>query len=148
MLKTIIVYNSIHHKNTEKLLQLACNDLEVDLVDIKFAKDTDLRLYEVIGFASGIYHGNFHRSLFNYLEDCSQLPQKTFLIHTSGTGNAKYNSSFVEAVKTKGIDLIGSFHCKGFDTFGLFKYIGGIAKKHPNEKDVENLKDFLQGIIE
>lgn len=148
MLKTIIIYNSIHHKNTEKLLQLACNDLEIDLVDIRFAKDTDLRVYEVIGFASGIYHGHFHRSLFEYLEECIQLPQKTFLIHTSGSGHAKYNVSFLEAVKAKGLESIGSFHCKGFDTFGVFQYIGGIAKKHPNEKDAARLKAFIQTIIE
>lgn len=148
MPKTIIVYKSIHHKNTEKLLQMACNNLEVDLMDIQFAKEKDLNSYAVIGFASGIYHGNFHRSLFDYLEDCGQLPRKAFLIHTSGSGNAKYNLSFAEAVKTKGIELIGSFNCKGFDTFGFFKYIGGIAKKHPNKKDVDNLKNFIQGIIE
>ena len=34
------------------------------------------------------------------------------------------------------------FGCKGYDTFGPFKLVGGIAKDHPNEEDMKNAVDL------
>ena len=42
--------------------------------------------------------------------------------------------------------VLGTFGCKGCDTFGPFKLVGGIAKGHPNEKDMENARRFYQEI--
>lgn len=36
----------------------------------------------------------------------------------------------------------GTFTCRGFDTFGPFRLIGGIAKGHPNEKELEKARAF------
>lgn len=33
--------------------------------------------------------------------------------------------------------VIGKFGCRGYDTFGPFKLVGGIAKGHPNEEDIK-----------
>ena len=44
-------------------------------------------------------------------------------------------------------DFSGAFHCKGYDTFGPFKIIGGIAKKHPDEKDLANACVFFENIL-
>ena len=37
---------------------------------------------------------------------------------------------------------IGRFQCKGFDTYGPFKLIGGIAKGHPDQKDIREAVEF------
>ena len=50
-------------------------------------------------------------------------------------GNAAYKSLEV-ILKEKKTDIIGKFGCKGYDTFGPFKLVGGIAKGHPDEKDL------------
>ena len=42
--------------------------------------------------------------------------------------------------------MVGKFGCKGYDTFGPFKLVGGIAKGHPNEEDMINAADFVKGI--
>ncbi|WP_305153276.1 hypothetical protein [uncultured Dubosiella sp.] len=42
--------------------------------------------------------------------------------------------------------MIGAFGCRGFDTFGPFKWIGGIAKGRPDQKDVENAVCFFEEI--
>ena len=39
--------------------------------------------------------------------------------------------------------VIGKFGCKGYDSFGPFKLVGGIAKGHPNEKDLEAAVNFM-----
>jgi len=46
----------------------------------------------------------------------------------------------------KGFDVIKEFSCKGFDTVGPFKFIGGISKGRPNEKDLENAKNFARSL--
>lgn len=146
-MKNIIIYCSIHHNNTFKLLQSGCDNLDVELVNIKNAKDIELSKYNVVGFASGIYNGKFHQSLFDFIDNSVSLPKKAFLVHTSGSGNKKYALSFINLLKEKDIDIIDSFCCKGLDTFGVFKYIGGISRKHPDSKDIDNFRNFISTII-
>ena len=43
--------------------------------------------------------------------------------------------------------IAGKFSCKGYDTFGPFKLVGGIAKGHPNDKDLADAVTFYKGII-
>ena len=38
------------------------------------------------------------------------------------------------------------FSCKGYDTYGPFKLVGGIAKGHPDEKDLTAAVDFYKEI--
>lgn len=42
--------------------------------------------------------------------------------------------------------VLGEFSCKGYDTFGSFKLIGGIAKGHPDTQDLENARKFYRKI--
>ena len=49
-------------------------------------------------------------------------------------------------LKEKKTDIIGKFGCKGYDTFGPFKLVGGIAKGHPDEKDLEAAVSFVAGL--
>ena len=51
------------------------------------------------------------------------------------------------AVK-KGCPVLGEFSCKGYDTFGPFKLVGGIAKGHPDEQDFANARKFYCKIKE
>ena len=38
--------------------------------------------------------------------------------------------SIDEIIYSKNSTVIGKFPCKGYDTYGLFKLVGGIAKGH------------------
>ncbi|MEI3307063.1 MAG: hypothetical protein V8R40_14225 [Dysosmobacter sp.] len=40
--------------------------------------------------------------------------------------------------------MLGEFSCKGYNTFGPFKLIGGSAKGRPNEDDLENARTFYR----
>jgi flavodoxin len=42
--------------------------------------------------------------------------------------------------------MIGSYGCRGYDTFGHLKLIGGIAKGHPDEKDIAGAIEFIKGL--
>ena len=143
-LKTAIVYASVHHGNTKKIVEDIAKDQNVDLVDATQVKEKDLSEYDAIGFASGIYYGKFHQTVLNFA--AINLPQekKVFLICTHG-GSATFQS--MEAIlEGKNAKLIGKFSCKGYDTYGPLKLVGGIAKGHLDEKDLTTAVEFYKGI--
>ena len=90
-MKTAIVYASVHHGNTKKIVDEIAKDQNVDLVDATQVKEKDLTEYDAIGFASGIYYGKFHQTVLNFA--AINLPQekKVFLICTHG-GSAAFQS--------------------------------------------------------
>ena len=45
-------------------------------------------------------------------------------------------------------NIVGRFSCKGFDTFGPFKLIGGVSKAHPDDKDLAEAVEFYNGLTE
>ncbi len=51
-------------------------------------------------------------------------------------GSANYKS-IEQILDKKHASVVGKFGCKGYDTFGPFKLVGGIAKDHPNEEDMK-----------
>lgn len=66
-MKTAIVYASVHHGNTKKIVDEIAKDQNVDLVDATQVKEKDLTEYDAIGFASGIYYGKFHQAVLNFV---------------------------------------------------------------------------------
>lgn len=147
MAKIAIVYASIHHKNTEKLVRGMADGLTIELIDIIKNGSVDLSSYDIVGFASGIYAARVHKSLQKFLEESSDLPKKTFVICTSGVGKGSFAKKFGEKLTNRGFEVLGTYECKGFDTFGPFKLIGGLGKGRPNQEDIEKGRKFLQEIL-
>ena len=143
-MRKAIVYTSVHHGNTEKLVKRIAEECQVDLIDAIKQMNADLNDYDMIGFASGIYYSKFHQSILKFSEENLSADKKVFLICTYG-GSAAYKS--LEAIlQEKKTDIIGKFGCKGYDSFGPFKLVGGIAKGHPNEKDLAEAVSFVDGL--
>jgi flavodoxin len=139
-----IIYASVHHGNTKKVVEAIANECNVELIDATQVSEKDLRGYDAVGFASGIYYSKFHQSVLNFA--LVNLPQdkKVFYICTNG-GNASYKS-IEEIANEKNAIEIGRFSCKGYDTFGPFKLVGGLAKGHPNDSDLKNAVEFFKGL--
>ncbi len=139
-----IIYASVHHGNTKKVVEAIAKECEVELIDATKVKEKDLSGYEAVGFASGIYYSRFHQSVINFAAANLYENAKVFYICTNG-GKAFFKS--IEAVaKSKNAIEIGRFSCKGYDTFGPFKLIGGLAKGHPDETDLNNAVEFFKGL--
>lgn len=143
-MKTAIVYYSRHHGNTKKLLDAIEKQNEVTLIDITQEPSVDLRAYDRIGFASGIYYSKFHKSLLKFAEQNLPNGKQTFFIYTYGAEKKGYTAAITEAVQKNNAQILGEFGCFGFNTFGPFKLIGGIAKGHPNTDDIANVVDFYK----
>ena len=143
-MRKAIVYTSVHHGNTEKLVKRIAEECQVDLIDAIKQMNADLNDYDMIVFASGIYFSKFHQSILEFAEKNLPDDKKILLICTYG-GSANYKS-IEQILDKKHASVVGKFGCKGYDTFGPFKLVGGIAKGHPNEEDMKNAADFVKGI--
>lgn len=145
-MKTAIVYYSKHHNNTKKLLDAIAQKHEVTLIDVTDNPVTDLSDYDRIGFASGIYYSKFQKTLLKYAEKHMPKGKETFFIYTYGAEKKGYTNAISEAVSKHNAKVLGEFGCFGFNTFGPFKLIGGIAKGHPNNNDINNVLKFYKAL--
>jgi flavodoxin len=148
-MKVLIVYSSMHHKNTEKIAQAMAEVLNADLIEAKNAKAEDILKYDLIGFGSGIYMFKHHKSLFKFVKNLKAADgKKAFIFSTSGSLNGKkFHKKLREELIKKGFKIIDEFNCLGWDTFGLLKLIGGVNKGKPDETDIENARNFARELI-
>lgn len=147
-MKLAIVYASVHHKNTEKLIQAITKEYpETLLIDTTSVVLKDLHSYDVIGIASGIFYGKMHKSLIKFLEENLPEHKKTFVIYTSGQANESYGKDAGAIIQQKKCTCLGTYNCRGFDTFGPFKLVGGLQKGHPTADEITSAVEFVKGII-
>lgn len=147
-MKAAIIYSSSHHMNTKKVLDAIAAKLPVELIPVAKAAETDLSGYSLLGFASGIYKVSVAPRLKDFMKAYQfGKDQKAFLITTSGVLNKKYGSDMKRLLEEKGVEVEGSYSCKGFDTFGPFKYIGGISKGHPNQEELDRAVQFMEKLL-
>ena len=136
-MSTAIVYYSRHHGNTKKLLDAIGNDdPSLVLIDVTERPDADLSSYDLIGFASGIYFASFAGQVLSFSD--AHLPENkdVFYIYTHGAPVGGFLKSIRGIAEKKNCRELGFYHCLGFDTFGPFRMIGGIAKGYPNEAEI------------
>lgn len=145
-MKTAIVYYSKHHGNTKKLLDEIAKEGDVTLIDAAEASDADLSGYELIGFASGIYFGKMNEKVLEFAGKCLPENKKVFFIFTCGSMGKSYTKAIRDIAVSKSADILGEYGCRGFDTYGPFKLLGGIAKSHPYDKDISGAAEFFKSL--
>ena len=147
-MKTAICYYSRHHGNTLKVLEAMAEAAEIDLIDVTSRMAARLPQYDRIGFASGIYYSKFHDTVVHYAAQYLPEGKETFFVctHCSTACPEKYYAAITEAVKAKKCSILGTFSCRGYDTFGPFKLIGGMAKGHPDADDLQRARAFIQAL--
>lgn len=139
MFKTVIIYASVHHQNTEKVVKFIAPRINADVIDILKTRKPDLGEYERVVLASGIYFNKMHPVLLDYIRNANFSDKKTLVLYTCGMHYKDFAKEAAEILKKQGAEYLGSSYCRGYDTYGPFKLIGGIAKKHPSPKDLENI---------
>jgi flavodoxin len=148
-MKTAIIYKSIHHGNTKKIAEVMAQPLEAELFDLKDVKRDIIDEYDLIGFGSGKYFGRPHKKLRKFVQELDDVNNnKVFVFSTSGDG--KPDRWLEKRLSSKGFQVLGEFHCKGWDTYALVKLIhrGGINKGKPDEEDFKNAEDFANSLKE
>jgi flavodoxin len=147
----LLLCKSVHHGNTLLVAERIAAVLDAMVVDPDEAEVpvTDSTL---IGIGSGIYFARFHKSIRDWLK---RLPEnagrghQAFLFSTSGLPflSALYHRPLRRALERKGFEVVGSFSCRGHDTFGPLWILGGLNRKHPSERDFRRAERFADHLI-
>ncbi len=147
MNQTLILYASIHHGNTRKVVDYVAQNMDVDIINIAENQHPDVSTYRSIILASGIYFNRIHRLLNDFVEEISLRGKRVAIVYTCGFCYWDYARAVGKRLSQRGAVYLGSCHCRGFDTFGPLKILGGIAKGHPSDGDLrrilKNLKEML-----
>ena len=146
-MKSIIIYASSHHGNTKKVVDAIAKECELELHDAGCVREKDLSGYDLIGLASGIFYSKFAEDILELARANLPANKDVFLIATAGNPREGNFNAIAKIVSEKGCKEVGRFQCKGFDTFGPFKIVGGIQKGHPDEKELREAVAFYKGLV-
>ncbi len=147
---SVIICKSVHKGNTRKIAEAVAEVLGCEI--IKPGDVESLGDYGGVGFASGIYYGDFHKSIRDLVDDSEGDGKLAFLISTSGFRPLPifhtYESKMKERLRINGFEVVGSFTCRGHDEFGPLGLFGGMHKNRPNENDLKEAKKFAEELME
>ena len=150
MAGALIVYVSVSHANTAKIAHAIGDVLRADLREPELVDPATLGNYDIVGFGSGIFGSTHHPRLRGYIESLphvSGTPAFTFC--TSGFGRSQsrpWQASLDAVLRDKGFEVVGSFACRGYDTWLPLRLVGGINKGHPDANDLAQARAFAQRI--
>ena len=147
MKKAAIIYASRHHGNTKKLVEAIAERYEVALIDAEVEYRADLTSFDLIGFASGIDFGKFYDSVENFLKGNLPENKNVFFLYTCARINEKFTESIRAEASKKGARMMGEYGCKGFNTYGPWKIIGGMNRNHPSEAEIQEAILFFETLI-
>ena len=145
-MRTLVVYHSEHHGNTEKIAKVISAALDCRLLKSDETQPHDVSETELVGFGSGIYYGKFHEKMYNLIEGLPpQEGKMAFLFSTTGSKaySAKAHELFKQRLKEKKFEIVGEYSCLGFDT-ALSP--DGINLGRPNEEDMKAAREFAEGL--
>lgn len=145
-MKTAICYLSCHHGNTRRVVEAMAEAGGADLIDVRARQAVRLEEYDCIGLASGIYGFEMHKAVAAFARQYLPAGKPVFFVYTYGGAKGNGTKTLRQIAREKGCPALGEFGCKGYDTFGPFKLVGGLAKGHPDERDLEQARAFFLGL--
>lgn len=146
MVKTIILYESLHHGNTKKLVDAIAAEYPVEICDARTFKG-DLSRYDLIGLASGIAFGKYYNEIYSLAIDKMPFEKDVFFLFTAGNPVGDPTKDIRTVALQRGNRIHGAYCCRGFDTFGPLKLIKGINKGCPTEEDIRGAVDYFRLVL-
>ena len=143
-MKTAICYLSVHHGNTLQLLQAMAQAENMDLIDLRTRQTVDLTGYDRVGFASGIYGFAMHQAVLDFARQYLPAGKPVFFVYTYGLTKGTGAGELKKLAAERGCPVLGEFGCRGYDTFGPFRLVGGLSKGHPDQQDLEQGQAFIR----
>lgn len=146
-MKTLIIFRSYHHQNTERIVRAMAEILAADVVSATKSDNVNPKDYDRIGFASGIYFNGFDKTVFKTIDRFGPQPGKpAFLVCTAGIYRPAHTESVAKKLTDFGYTVLGTFACRGFDTWGPWKFVGGFNKGAPTEEDFAAARAFARSL--
>ena len=145
-MKSLIVCVSISHGNTRRVADRMAQVLQAEVAEPEAVNPETLHEYDLVGFGSGIYWMAVHTRLSAFVRGLSPVEGiRAFTFFTSGAPEIPllgYSKPLRRQLAQKGFDVLGSFTCRGFDTVGPFRIIGGLNIGRPDSHDLDRAAAF------
>jgi flavodoxin len=145
-MQTLIIFESFHHGNTERVARALAEPLGARLVRASEVSADEVERHDLIGFGSGIYFGRHHRNLRELVKRLAPMRKDAFVFSTSGA-NLNQNFWLVFQLRRAGFVVLGDFFCPGFDTVGPLRFIGGVKRGRPDARDLEAARAFARQLV-
>jgi len=146
-MKTLICSASVHHGNTKKIAEAIAEAIGAELVAPKDVKTKNIAEYDLVGFGSGIYFAQHHKSILAAVDTLRNVSGKRALVFSTAgfpAGKIIFHRALKKRLAEKGFVIAGEFSCKGLDTYRIFGTFGGMNKGHPDGRDLERARGFAQ----
>ena len=147
MKKIAIIYASTHHGNTKKLVDAISQKFAATLIDTTQHTQADLSDYDLIGFASGIDFGKFYDSVEQFLRDNLPKNKQLFFLYTCAMAKDSFTKSVRNEAQKRDAVILGEYGCRGFNTYGPWKLVGGMNKGHPTENEIAGAVHFVGNLL-
>ena len=105
------------------------------------------RSYDLIGFASGIDFGRFYAPVEAFLKNNLPRNKQVFFLYTCAMDRKGFTENLEEEARKTGSEILGAYGCRGFNTYGPWKLMGGMNRGHPNEKELAGAVRFFEGLL-
>ena len=151
--KSIIFVYSYHHMNTQKIGNAIAARINASVIDItNNIEPIELETYELVGFGAGIEFGKHYSQMIEFVKKLPTVQnKKAFIFSISGIYNNKKMLNDHKAIRNllqnKGFVIVNEFSCKGYNTHGILKNIGGMNRDRPNEEDIKNAEIFAEKLL-
>jgi len=148
----LILVKSVHHGNTLRVARDIGCVLGADIADPDDMPHSRAMDYAMIGFGSGVYYGRMHRSLFEWIADCPDVRgsgRHAFVFSTSGLPVLSHfwHLPVTAMLRAKGFEVLKSYSCRGFDTWGPLWLAGGLNRTHPDAQDDARARAYAAGLV-
>ena len=147
MKKSLIVVYSYHHRNTEKIAGAMAKVLGCEIAHPGDKTHEDISGCDIVGFGAGIDSGKHYAPMLEFARKLAPVQgKKAFIFSTSAILGAKKvkkdHLALREILISKGYEIADEFACKGYNTNSFLKFIGGMNKGRPDERDLGSAADF------
>ncbi len=148
-MKTLIIYVSLHHGNTKKVADAMAAELQCQALIPEQADMNTLTEYDLLGFGAGLYFGPHHQSMLDFARALPTMSRQAFVFSPRGSWRVgRAHEPLKQLLRDRGLRVIGEFSCRGFDTVGPLKYIGGVARGRPNAQDLADARAFARKLTD
>lgn len=143
IMKTLVIYSSKHHMNTEKIAMAIGTELGAEVKKLSDIRPQDLDGYDLVGFGSGINRFEVYPELTALVNGLSERKGQRTFVFTTCASNKDWTQKFRMLLASKGFNVVGEFHCPGLWTPLFFR----IRRGHPDATDIENARAFARSLL-
>ncbi len=145
-MKTIIIYESKHHGNTKKVCDRVAAECQVELIEAgRVDSKLNWEVYNLVGLDQGIAYSKFYDSV-NRVAEHIPAGKGAFFIYTCAKNDKDFAAKIKKVVEERGTRCLGTYGCRGFNTYGPLKLIGGMNKSNPNEDELKAAVEFVKKV--